>query len=252
MIDGITVSGSVVLLLSILFSVFSWSLFTWASKTFKVFGIPLSIISGVVFIIPFHDVLGPMTAIIFGIVAGFVAYMIQKYLRTSNNKSLIIALGVVAATYLVLTMMISIISPISHIWDMGYGGGTVDLDPELSPTYALDFMGGLFYHIVLPLTALSLGISALFLVPYFLLKRKNIPTKPYLSLILAGLLLYFEIPVFISSLQTFAMILSSQPEQIRTWVFNPQFIVLLIPIVALSIAGILLYRSSVLRKLIKK
>ena len=73
------------------------------------------------------------------------------------------------------------------------GGGSVDLDSELSPTYALDFMGGLFYHTILPLTALFLGISALFLVPYFILKRKNIPSKPYMSLILAGLLLFLGV-----------------------------------------------------------
>ena len=56
MMDGITVSGSIVWLLSILFSVFSWSLFAWASKDLKTFGIHLSIISGTVLVIPFHEV----------------------------------------------------------------------------------------------------------------------------------------------------------------------------------------------------
>ena len=134
---------------------------------------------------------------------------------------------------------------------LNFGGGSTDLDPELSPTYALDFMGGLFYHTVLPLTALSAAISALLLVPYFILKRKNIPSKPYLSLILAGLLLYFAIPYFISYLQSFAIIFS-QPEQTARWVFNPLFALLMIPIIMFSIAGILLYRSLILRKLIKK
>ncbi|MCV0367635.1 MAG: hypothetical protein K5798_10300 [Nitrosopumilus sp.] len=131
------------------------------------------------------------------------------------------------------------------------GGGSIDLDSELSTTYALDFVGGLFYHTILPLTALSVGITALFLVPYFILKRKNIPSKPYLSLILAGLLLYFVMPYIFSSLQTLTIIFS-QPEQIRTWVFDLRFILLLIPFVVLSIAGILLYRSLVIRKLIRK
>ena len=132
------------------------------------------------------------------------------------------------------------------------GGGSVDLDPELSPTYALDFMGGLFYHTILPLTALSVGISALFLVPYFILKRKKIPSRPYLSLILAGLLLYFGMPYIISSLGPLAMIFSSQPEQIIRWIFDFRLIGLMIPIIMFSVAGILLYRSSVIRKLIKK
>ncbi|WP_371503841.1 hypothetical protein [Nitrosopumilus adriaticus] len=132
------------------------------------------------------------------------------------------------------------------------GGGSTNLDPELSPTYALDFMGGLFYHTILPLTALSTVISALFLVPYFILKRKNIPSKPYLSLIVAGLLLYFGTPYLISSLEAFAMIFSSQPEQIIRWIVDIRFVLSLIPFIVLSIAGILLYRSSILRKLIRK
>lgn len=252
MADGMTISGSIVLLTSFAFSTISWVLLAWASKSIRVVGIPLSIISSAVLMIPFYNILGPMAAVIIGIVAGLVAYMIQKYLRTSDNKSLITALGIVAATYLVLTMMISLISTTPHIWDAGYGGGSIDLNPELSPTYALDFAGGLFYHTILPLTALSLGVSALFLVPYFILKRKNIPPKPYLSLILAGLLLYFGTPYIISSLDPLAMIFSSQPEQAIRWVFDFRFVGLMIPIVMYSVAGILLYRSSVIRKLIGK
>ena len=131
------------------------------------------------------------------------------------------------------------------------GGSTMDLDSGLSPSFALDFAGGLSYHILLPYLLLSGIILPSLLIPYFILKRKNIPSKPYLSLILAGLILFFSIPSFILSLQSFAMILS-RPEQARTWVFNPQFILLLIPIFVSIIAGFLLYRSSVIRKLTKK
>lgn len=131
-------------------------------------------------------------------------------------------------------------------------GGAIDLDPDLSPTYTYDFANGLFYYTILPLMALFAVISALFLIPYFILKRKNIPSKPYLSLILAGLLLYFGTPYFISSLEVFTIIFSSQPEQIMRWVFNFKFIGSMIPIIVFSIAGILLYRSLILRKLIRK
>ncbi len=135
---------------------------------------------------------------------------------------------------------------------VGYiGGGSIDLDPDLSPSYALDFAGGTFYHIILPFVGWGVGISALFLVPYFILKRKNIPSKPYLSLIVAGLLLFFGMPTFVSSLQTFAIIFS-QPDQILTWVFDILFVLLLIPIFVLIIAGIILYRSTVIRTLIHK
>lgn len=148
-------------------------------------------------------------------------------------------------------------TPSPHVWDTGdgIGAGSLDLDSDLSPSYAYDFMGGymgiIFYHTILPLVGLGLGISALFLVPHFILKRKNIPSKPYLSLILAGLLLYFFIPNFVASLHLFT-ILFSHPDQILTWVFNFRFILLLIPIFVIVIAGIILYRSSVIRKLLKK
>lgn len=252
MADGMTVSGSIVLLTSFAFSMVSWFLLAWASKSIKAVGIPLSIISSAVLIIPFHDVLGPMAAVVIGTVAGLVAYIIQKYLRTSDNKSLIIALGIVAATYLALTMVMFLFSPAHHIWDTGYGGGAVDMAPDLAPSYALDFALDAFYHTILPLTALSAGVSALFLVPHFILKRKNIPSRPYLSLILAGLLLYFGMPHLISSLESFAILFSSYPEQAIRWVFDFRFIGLMVPVIMFSIAGILLYRSSVIRKLIGK
>ena len=46
--------------------------------------------------------------------------------------------------------------PIAHwVWGGGYiGGGAIDLDPDLSPSYALDFAGGTVVHI-------SSGFSAL-------------------------------------------------------------------------------------------
>lgn len=131
------------------------------------------------------------------------------------------------------------------------GGGAVNLNPELSPSYALDFMGASFYRVILPLAALFAGIAAVFLTPYFILKRKNTPSKPYLALILAGVLLFFGIPNLASSLESISVILS-QPEQTMRWVFNFQFVPRLISISMVSVAGILLYRSSVIRKLIKK
>ncbi|MGY5146597.1 MAG: hypothetical protein ACW9W4_01150 [Candidatus Nitrosopumilus sp. bin_7KS] len=131
------------------------------------------------------------------------------------------------------------------------GGGAMNFDPNLSPSYALDFMGGMFYLTVLPLAGLSIGISTLFLVPYFILKRKNIPSRPYMALILSGLLLHYGITSLISfgnSVPMLLRLLDKEPlffiEQVL-----PQF---LIQIIALGIAGILLYRSSVIRRLLKK
>ena len=67
MTDSFSVSGSTAWLIAIVFSMMSWFLFAWASKSNHVEGIPLSIISAAFLIIPFHNVLGPMASIIVGI-----------------------------------------------------------------------------------------------------------------------------------------------------------------------------------------
>ena len=123
MIDGFTVSGSTVLLLSIIFSTFSWFLLAWASKNIKWSGIPLSIISGAALMISFHGILGPMAAVIVGVVAGFVAFMFQKHMTTRDNKSLIIAIGTITVSYLALITMIVLVSNTFHVWDIEDGIG---------------------------------------------------------------------------------------------------------------------------------
>ena len=124
MTDGFSVSGSTVWLISIVFSIITWFLFAWASKSIKAEGIPLSIISAAVLIIPFHGVLGPMASVIVGLVAGFVAFMFHKHLTNKDKKSLIITIATVAVSYLALTMVIILVSNTLHIWDTGNGIGT--------------------------------------------------------------------------------------------------------------------------------
>lgn len=123
MTDSFSVSGSIVWLISIVFSMISWFLLAWASKSIKVEGIPLSIISAAFLIIPFHDVLGPMAAVIVGLVAGFVAFMFHKHMTNRDKKSLIITVTTVAMSYLALTIMIILVSNTLHIWDTGNGIG---------------------------------------------------------------------------------------------------------------------------------
>ncbi|MGY5149669.1 MAG: hypothetical protein ACW9W3_06370 [Candidatus Nitrosopumilus sp. bin_68KS] len=130
-------------------------------------------------------------------------------------------------------------------------GGSLNLDSKLSPSYTVDYVDGLISRTILPVVGLFVGVMASFLVPYFILKRKNIPSRPYVVLILACVLLFFGIPNLVSSLEPFSMILS-QPEYGIRWIFNFQFIPRLISISIVSVAGVLLYRSSVIRKLIKK
>lgn len=73
------------------------------------------------------------------------------------------------------------------------GGGAIDLDPDLSPTYAYDFANGMLYRTILPLMGLALVIASLFLVPYFILKRKNILPRRYMLVITASILIFFSI-----------------------------------------------------------
>ncbi len=126
-------------------------------------------------------------------------------------------------------------------------GSVLDLNPDLSPSYALDFPGNSFYYIILSFV----GIAALFLVPYFILKTKNIQSRPYMALILSGLLLHYGITTLIGSVPQLSIILYAL-EKGESFIIVPLFISFLIPITVLGIAGILLYRSSVIRRLIGK
>ena len=99
----------------------------------------------------------------------------------------------------------------------------------------------------------SLGVAILLLFPilYLILKRKNIPRRPYFILAIAGSLIYFGITGLTSFLQSWVtpspVIDHSQP-----YILDQLVISLMMPIIELSIGGILLCRSSVIRKSIKK
>ena len=146
MVDGMTVSGSIVLLTSLVFSVMSWFLLTWASKSIKVIGIPLSIISSAVLMIPFYDILGPMAAVIIGVVAGFIAFMFYKHMANRDKRSLIITIATVAISYLALTIMIVLVSNTPHVWDTGGGiGGWSGTDDGKKPTQVINSSFNLDY-----------------------------------------------------------------------------------------------------------
>ena len=123
-----------------------------------------------------------------------------------------------------------------------------NLYSELAPSFSQDFV---WYKFLIPLIIPIIVISSLFVGTFIVLKLKKISSRPYLSLEFAGLLLFFGVPNLVSSLGFLPTIIS-QPEQIRPYVFEQIFVALWVPAVTLSIAGILLYRSSVLMKLIRK
>ncbi|AJM93098.1 hypothetical protein [Nitrosopumilus piranensis] len=127
MMDGLTVSSVVVMTLTVVFSLTSWILFSWASKNIRVAGIPLSIITATSLILPFSQTLGPMSAITVGVVAGFASFMIQKkMIFQTSNKSLIISVITMILAYSALLIILAILtgtlaSP--HVWDTGDGIG---------------------------------------------------------------------------------------------------------------------------------
>ena len=87
MVDGITVSAFVVWIITVVLSLVTWFLFSWASKNIREVGILLSTITGIVLVLPLVQIIGPMAAIVLGILAGFIAFMIQKYLIKHSDSN---------------------------------------------------------------------------------------------------------------------------------------------------------------------
>ena len=122
-------------------------------------------------------------------------------------------------TVIIIATIIIGTTAVTTLEKFNLGGGTMDLDPDPSPRFALDFAGGLLYHIVLPFLLLFGIILSSFPNTVFYSKKKKY-FKQTISISSFGrfVTIFFSIPNFISSLQSFAIILS-RPEQIRTWVF---------------------------------
>ena len=123
-VDRITTSAVVVMTLTLFFSMASWSLLSWASKSIDSLGLLASIITGMSLVMPFMGVLGPMAAVIVGIVAGFSAFMLQKWeAYPARQRHGVTAFGTLASAYLVLFLLVlSVQSP--PIWDAGDGVGS--------------------------------------------------------------------------------------------------------------------------------
>jgi hypothetical protein len=132
-----------------------------------------------------------------------------------------------------------------------YVGSVVDLESKLSHSYTSDHINRWIYQVILPFVAVFTCITASFLITYFILKRKNIPSRPYMAVILAGVLLFFGIPNLVSSMDSFLVFLSD-PVENKSWIFNFQFIPRLISISMVSVAVVLLFKFSIIRKLIKR
>ena len=84
-VDVIRVSGMVVTVLSVAFSMLSWFLFSWAFKNVSVQGMMLSIITGVSIMAPFRNDFGPMAAVLVGLASGYSSYALQRKIRDSRQ-----------------------------------------------------------------------------------------------------------------------------------------------------------------------
>ncbi len=155
MVDGITTSAIAVMIITIIFSLVSWFLFSWASKNIKFAGIPLSIIMSASLVIPFLQVLGPMAGVVVGVVAGFAAFMLQKKITNpAENKSLIIATITLVAAYSVLITVV-LVTLTNSIWDAGDGIGAWTGTAELleNPgfyTILRNHVGFVFFLVIIP------------------------------------------------------------------------------------------------------
>jgi Amt family ammonium transporter len=155
MMDGIITSAIAVMIITIIFSLVSWFLFSWASKNIKFAGITLSIITSASLVIPFLQVLGPMAAVIIGVVAGFAAFMVQKKMTNpAENKFLLVAIITIVVTYSILITMI-LMTQTNSIWDTGDGIGAWTGTAELleNPgfyTILRNHVGFVFFLAIIP------------------------------------------------------------------------------------------------------
>lgn len=140
-----------------------------------------------------------------------------------------------------------LIEPPTQYTGNGNGIGTWTGTSEGMEQQAIHIIGGVIS------TAYALGVWLVIIFPvvYFVAKRKNIPSKPYLPLIISGILLYYGTINFFTFNPRLPDFL--YPDQdIQLELIGHLIFSFWIPIINYVIAGILLYRSSVIRKLIKK
>ena len=102
-----------------------------------------------------------------------------------------VSIFVALISFVVFIYLINLVSE-SPEFQRYIGAGGIDLDPDLSPSYAFDFAGGLQFHSIFVAGPIMLGIiSLVFLVPNIILRIKKIPTRKYMLIIAAAILIFF-------------------------------------------------------------
>lgn len=127
------------------------------------------------------------------------------------------------------------------------GGDAIDMDPDLSPSYAIDFV---WYTFLIPVIPQILFFTIPYIPLWLIEKYKKIPARSLQKLFLAATAIYFG--------GTFSILLLTG---VITLIFNPgsnfgsfgsfmfTFGLIGIPVLALGI--VLLYKSPLIRRLLK-
>ena len=132
-------------------------------------------------------------------------------------------------------------------------GGVINLDPELSPSYA-SYEQQIFSNpnSVFVMVPITLGIiSLLLIIPYLILKKKKIPSRPYIVLIAAAIMLFIGIPNFIQGIMLLFIIL------INEHLMTLEYLSATIPFIALGFVLVgsgtaMLAKSKLIRNFIER
>ena len=168
------------------------------------------------------------------------------------EDSTIFEIGEIAILYVENNSNTLQIGPYSYSaqLDLMTGGGSLDPDPASHPSFSNDFVFS--WTSIFVFGPLASGvIASILLLIHLILKKKNIPSRPYITIISAAIMLYFGIST-LSVLGTIVLFL----QQESPWHYSDQIIGLLsYPIIGFSLTGLgitFLYKSSLIRRLIRR
>lgn len=102
---------------------------------------------------------------------------------------------IVVSIILALIIFIAFVYYVNSESQTDIGGGAIDLDPDLSPSYAMDYAGYFFaFNSGFVIAPIMMGvISLLFIIPNIILRIKKIPPRRYMWIIAACILMFFGI-----------------------------------------------------------
>ena len=119
--------------------------------------------------------------------------------------ALCIFLALIAFVLIIYSINLELESDFEGVY---IGGGSLDLDPDLSPSFTRDFAGPLLaFNSIFVAGPIFLGIvSLIFIVSNIILKIKKIPPRKYMLIITAGVLVFLGTPSTLSGIQSFLIL----------------------------------------------